>query len=105
MTYIAVIGTGHWGKNHARVYKELCQEGVVDSVQICDVDEARVRELGSALDIQCTSDYQKILDDQKIQAVSIVTPSRTHYKIAKEFMEAGEDVLVEKPLTMDIAEA
>jgi UDP-N-acetylglucosamine 3-dehydrogenase len=105
MTGIAVIGTGHWGKNHARVYKELCQEGVVDSVQICDVDEARVRELSSTLVIQGTSNYQQILNDSEIQAVSIVTPSRTHYKIAKEFMEAGKDVLVEKPLTMDITEA
>jgi len=105
MTGIAVIGVGHWGKNHARVYKELCQEGVVDSVQICDVDEARVLELSGKLGVQCTSDYQKILDDPKIQAVSIVTPSRTHYKIARECMGAGKDVLVEKPLTMDVAEA
>ncbi len=105
MPGIAVIGIGHWGKNHARVYKELCQEGLADAVQICDVDQARVLELSSALGIHGTSDYQQILDDSKIQAVSIVTPSRTHYKVARECMEAGKDVLVEKPLTMDIAEA
>jgi len=105
MTGIAVIGVGHWGKNHARVYKELCQEGLVDTVQICDVDQARVLELSNTLGIQGTSNYQQILNDSEIQAVSIVTPSRTHYKVAKECMEAGKDVLVEKPLTMDIAEA
>jgi len=105
MTGIAVIGVGHWGKNHARAYKELCEERVVDAVQICDVDEARVRELSSKLGIRSTSNYQQILDDSKVQAVSIVTPSRTHYKIARECMEAGKDVLVEKPLTMDVAEA
>jgi predicted dehydrogenase len=83
MPGIAVIEVGHWGKNHARVYKELCQEGVVDAVQICDDDQARVLELSSALGIQGTSNYQQILDDSKVQAVSIVTPSRMHYKIAK----------------------
>jgi predicted dehydrogenase len=105
MTGVAVIGVGHWGKNHARVYKELCQEGAVDAVQLCDVDEARVLELSSALGIHGTSNYRQVLNDSKVQAVSIVTPSLTHYKIAKECMEAGKDVLVEKPLTMDIAEA
>ena len=105
MRGIAVIGVGYWGKNHARVYKELCREGVVDTLKIFDVDQARVLELSSTLGIQGTSNYQQILNDSKIQAVSIVTPSRTHYKIAKECMEAGKDVLVEKPLTMDVAEA
>jgi UDP-N-acetylglucosamine 3-dehydrogenase len=105
MPGVAVIGVGHWGKNHARVYKELCREGVVDAVQICDPDQARVLELSSALGITGISSYQQILDDYKIQAVSIVTPSKTHYQIAKDCMEAGKDVLVEKPLTMDVAEA
>jgi len=105
MPGVAVIGVGHWGKKHARAYKELCQEGVADAVQICDVNQARVLELSSTLGIQGISDYQRILNDSNIQAVSIVTPSRTHYKVAKECMEAGKDVLVEKPLTMDVAEA
>ena len=105
MPGVAVIGVGQWGKNHARVYKELSQEGAVDSVQICDADQARVLELSSTLDIEATSGYQQILNDPKIQAVSIATPSGTHYQIAKECMEAGKDVLVEKPMTMDVAEA
>jgi UDP-N-acetylglucosamine 3-dehydrogenase len=105
MPGIAVIGVGYWGKNHARVYKELYLEGVADTVQICDVNQARVLELSSALGIQGTSNYQQVLNDSRIQAVSIVTPSRTHYQIAKECMEAGKDVLVEKPMTMDVDEA
>jgi UDP-N-acetylglucosamine 3-dehydrogenase len=105
MPGVAVIGVGYWGKNHARVYKELCQEGVADTVQICDVNQARVLELSRALGIQGISDYRQILNDSKVQAVSIVTPSRTHYKIARECMEAGKDVMVEKPMTMDVGEA
>ena len=105
MTGVAVIGTGSWGENHARVYKELWLEGVVDTVKICDLNQSRIRDLSSALGIEGTARYKQILDDPHIQAVSIATPSSTHYQIAKEFMEAGKDVLVEKPMTMDVNEA
>lgn len=105
MPGVAIIGTGHWGKNHARVYGELQLEGVVDTVKICDLNQARVREVGSSLRLEGTTDYQQILGDPEIQAVSIATPSKTHYHIAKEFIEAGKDVLVEKPMTMDVDEA
>jgi len=105
MPGIAVVGVGHWGEKHARAYKELCLEGMAEAVQICDVNQARVLELSSALGIPGASSYQQILNNSKVQAVSIVTPSRMHYKVAKECMEAGKDVLVEKPLTMDVAEA
>ena len=105
MTGVAVVGVGHWGKNHARAYKELCQEGVVDAVQICDANEARLVELSNALGIPGTSDYRRILGAPGIQAVSIATPSGTHYQVARTCLEAGKDVLVEKPLTMNVAEA
>lgn len=105
MSRVAVIGVGRWGRNHARVYEELCREGVADSVKICDVNQARVLELSTTLGIQGTSDYRQILNDSEIRAISIATPSRTHYKIARECMEAGKDVLVEKPMTMDVGEA
>lgn len=105
MSGVGVIGTGHWGQNHARVYKELRIEGMVDTVRICDLDQARIHRLSSALNIEGTTDYRQMLDDPMIQAVSIVTPSKAHYQIAKEFIEAGKDVLVEKPMTMDVNQA
>lgn len=105
MTGVAVIGTGQWGKNHARVYKELQQEGVVEGLKICDLNESRVSELGGALGIEATTDYRQILINNEIHAVSIATPSKTHYQIAKEFMQAGKDVLIEKPMTMAVDEA
>ena len=86
MTGIAVIGTGYWGKNHARVCKELLQDGIVDKVRICDSDEARVRELSGNLGIDGTADYHRILSDPAIQAIIIATPSKTHYQIAKAFI-------------------
>lgn len=105
MTGIAVIGTGYWGKNHVRTYSELVSEGVIDSVKICDLDEKRARELGEAFNIEYLTDYKELIADPNIDAVSIVTSSHTHYALAKEFMEAGKDVLVEKPMTMNSKEA
>jgi len=105
MIGIAVIGTGYWGKNHVRTYSELASEGVIDNVKICDLDEKRARELGEAFNIEYLTDYKELVADPNIDAVSIVTPSHTHYALAKEFMEAGKDVLVEKPMTMDSREA
>jgi predicted dehydrogenase len=105
MPGVAVIGTGSWGKNHARVYKELMAEGVIDSLKIYDADVNRARQLGGDLKVEWVSDYRNVIEDANIQAVSIATPSKTHYKIGKEFMEAGKDILVEKPMTMDIKEA
>lgn len=105
MVGIGVIGTGYWGKNHVRAYKELKAERLIDVVKMCDIDKQRARELGSIFSVEYTTDYKDMISDPDIQAVSIVTPSHTHYKIAREFMEAGMDVLIEKPMTMDIQEA
>ena len=105
MTGIAVIGTGYWGKNHVRTYSELVSEGILDKVIICDINEKRAKELGSAFNIEYITDHRELIDDPSIDAVSIVTPSPTHYQLAKQFMKAGKDVLVEKPMTMDIDEA
>lgn len=102
---IGVIGTGYWGKNHVRTYSELADEGVIEDVIICDIDEKRAGELGKTFNIEYLTDYKKLMNNAEIDAVSIVTPSATHYAIAKEFMEAGKDVLIEKPMTMDSREA
>lgn len=105
MTGIGVIGTGYWGKNHVRTYSELVSEGVLDHVLICDINEKRAKELGNAFNIDYLTNHKELIANPDIDAVSIVTPSPTHFGLAKEFMEAGKDVLVEKPMTMDIAEA
>lgn len=105
MPGVAVVGTGHWGKNHARIYKELLSEDMIDNLKICDLDERRARQWGEALEVEYVTSYRDLIEDDNIQAVSIVTPSKTHYQIAKELMEAGKDVLVEKPMTMDVDEA
>ncbi len=101
---IAVIGTGYWGKNHVRALKELMDEGMIDTLQVCDIDEKRIKEMASSFNLPYTTDYKELIHSD-IDGVVIATPSTTHYKLTKEFMEAGKDVLVEKPMTLDSKEA
>lgn len=105
MPGIAVIGTGQWGTNHARVFKELCQEGAVSEVKLCDSDKSSLSRVSASLGLEATTDYRDLLHDPAIQAASIATPSTTHYQIARQLMEAGKDVMVEKPMTMSLQEA
>ena len=105
MVRVGVIGTGYWGKNHVRIFKELEREGIIEGVKICDADEKRASELGKNFNVEYTIDYKSWIGDPDMQAVSIVTPSATHYDVAKAFLEAGKDVFIEKPMTMDSKEA
>lgn len=105
MKGIAVVGTGYWGKNHLRVFKELMAENKIESLVICDIDEKKSKKFSKIFNVDYEKDYRNLLKAPNIEGVSIVTPSKTHYKIAKDFMEAGKDVMVEKPMTMNSREA
>ena len=100
----AVIGTGYWGSNHVRVATELAEEGKIDDVILCDVDENRLRELSSSYGVRGVTDYER-LPDLGVEAATISTPSPTHHEIATHLLEAGVDVLVEKPLATDSDDA
>lgn len=99
---IAVIGTGYWGKNHVRALKELMDEGAIEELSICDVNEERAKEMASNYGIPYFTDYNEL---KNIDGVVIATPSDTHYEIAKTFLERGKHVLVEKPMTLDSKKA
>lgn len=99
---LGVIGTGEWGKNHVRVYSELTD---VNLLKIADMNPKFLEKLNKKFSLETTSDYKEILKDKNIEAVSICTPPSIHYKIAKDFLEKGKDVLVEKPMTLNLKEA
>ncbi|WP_455393060.1 Gfo/Idh/MocA family protein [[Eubacterium] cellulosolvens] len=105
MTAVAVVGTGYWGRNHVRVFKELMDEGKISDLILCDVSEERVKALAQGFNLDYTTNYDEILADKAFDSVSIVTPSREHYDMAKKAIENGKNVLVEKPMTMTSAEA
>lgn len=100
MISIGLIGCGKWGKNHARaLYEQACLGAIADLAM------ARVRSHLSDLMIDSEhisfyEDYRQLLSDQAIDAVVIATPADTHCDIAIAALEAGKDVLVEKPMCL-----
>ena len=102
MNNTAVIGCGVWGSNHARVYHEISKSKLV---AVADANEKRAQEIGTRYHTKWYSDVGKVLDNPEIQTVSICTPTITHYEIACKAIEAGKNVLVEKPMTDTVAQA
>jgi predicted dehydrogenase len=97
---VAVIGVGHLGQHHARIYTELPG---VELLAVVDIAEGRRREVGERLRVPALADYQALLG--KVDAVSVAVPTLHHHQIAREFLAAGSDVLVEKPITRTLGEA
>ena len=96
---VGVVGVGHLGKEHARIYSQLEN---VQLVGVCDIDAAReekARELG----IPFTTDFRKLIP--QVEAVSVSVPTSQHYAVAREFLEAGVHTLVEKPMTSTLEQA
>jgi UDP-N-acetylglucosamine 3-dehydrogenase len=98
----AVIGCGSWGKNHARVYRELPN---VELVAVMDLNPQAAKQCGDRYGALSHSDPSPIIKDPTIDLVSICTPTVTHAEIAIAAIEAGKHVLVEKPMTNTVAEA
>jgi len=98
MIKVGVIGAGRWGQNHVRTFSEL----ECDLVGIAD-PMPNTAELAKKYGIVHEVNYKDLIP--KVDAVSIATPTDTHYKIVKECLSSGKHVLVEKPITMDSNEA
>lgn len=98
--FVATVGYGHWGKNLARVFHEL---DVLKT--ICDASEDSLGEARRLYpDCLLTPSFKSVLEDPEIRAVVLATPAELHGKLAKQVLEAGKDLFVEKPLTLDLAE-
>ncbi len=95
-----VVGTGHMGQYHILVYAELWD---VDLVGLVDIDASTVARLSAQYDTQGFAEYRDLFG--KVDVVSIAVPTPLHFQIARDFMEAGIHVLVEKPLTPSLEEA
>jgi UDP-2-acetamido-3-amino-2,3-dideoxy-glucuronate N-acetyltransferase len=100
---IAVVGSGRWGINHVRTALQLLgDEGVI----VCDADEhARIKVAAISPGIHFTTDLSSILANPAVNGVIIATPAETHYTVAKQCLESGKHVLVEKPITLHADEA
>lgn len=96
----AVIGVGYLGRFHAQKYAAL--EGV-NLVGVADTDAQQAKNVADECGCASYSNYKELLST--VDAVSIVVPTSLHHKVAGEFLDAGVDVLLEKPMTVTIEEA
>ena len=98
----AVIGVGSLGQHHARNFAELAGDTNTEFVGVCDADQARAKEIAEKNGCDYFTDWNELLD--KVDAVSIVTPTAMHCEIACAFLEKGVHCLVEKPIAMSLEE-
>jgi DUF1009 family protein/predicted dehydrogenase len=97
---VGVVGVGYLGRYHAEKYAALPQ---ADLVAVIDIDGERANSVAQTVCTEGFADYRELLG--RVDAVSIVTPTREHFRLAREFLTAGVHVLLEKPMTQTLEEA
>jgi predicted dehydrogenase len=104
---VAVVGTGAFGRNHARVYRQLEQQG--EAVRLAAVVDSHIERADSVAREFGTRAFESIeklvAAGEEISAASVAVPTIAHFKVAKHLLKAGIDILIEKPLTATIGEA
>ena len=96
MTTVGLAGLGYWGPNLARNFDNLAR-----LTWLCDLDDGLRSTVGGRHPrARATADFEEMLADPELDAVVIATPVPTHYALAKQALEAGKHVLVEKPPAM-----
>ncbi|MBI2383042.1 MAG: Gfo/Idh/MocA family oxidoreductase [Gammaproteobacteria bacterium] len=96
----AVVGAGYLGKFHAQKYAAL---DASELRAVVDLNAAAAQSVAAQCGARHYTDYHAILGE--VDAVSIVTPAAAHYEIARDCLRAGVDVLVEKPITLEVGQA
>jgi predicted dehydrogenase len=100
---VGMVGLGGWGKNLLRNFATLPQS---ELRWACDADpDARAMYEPANPGVRFTADYRDLLSDPELEAVVLATPVPTHFELARQALDAGKHVLVEKPMTWRAAEA
>ena len=100
MIRVGVIGVGHLGQHHVRIFKGI--ENCV-LVGIYDQNEARSLEMSQKFGVKAYPDYEALLDD--IDAIDIAVTTVHHYRLAKIALNKGKHLFIEKPITSELSEA
>ncbi|HJQ67908.1 MAG TPA: Gfo/Idh/MocA family oxidoreductase [Blastocatellia bacterium] len=100
MIRVAVVGAGHFGREHARIYSTSEKARLV---AVCDINEANGRPVAERFGARFVADFRELIGE--VDAVSVAVPTESHHAIACALMESGIAVLVEKPMTRTIEEA
>ncbi len=100
---VAVIGAGYWGPN---LIRNFLSQDEVENVIACDRDENRLAKMQKTFHgIEISTDYEKVIKRDDVAIVAIATPVSLHFEIAKKSLLAGKHCWIEKPMTVNVAEA
>ena len=101
---ILVLGAGHMGCLHAQKVESLAQQGVgVELAGVVDIDASRAEELAQKVGTRAATDFHALIDT--VDAAIVAVPTVHHFKLVRDLLVAGCDVLVEKPIAATLAEA
>ena len=98
---VAIVGIGHLGSKHLKVYHEL--DSLVNIIGVCDIKSERTLKLAQHYKVPYYQNYRDLYG--KIDAVNICVPTISHYAIAKDFLSQGIHTFIEKPITINIEQA
>jgi len=96
---VGVIGVGHLGQHHARIYSGLSEARLV---AVSDIDQSRGQSIAKQFHVPHYAQFDRLLSD--VDAVSVAVPTSQHYPVVRACLEAGVHVLVEKPITSLVAD-
>ena len=97
---VGVVGVGHIGKNHARLYAEL---GSADFAAIYDTDAGKAAQIAEEFGTASAASLEDFA--QRVDAASVATPTSTHFEVARRLLERGKHLLIEKPIAENTADA
>ena len=98
---VAVIGLGQMGTHHARIYRKI---PMVELAAICDFNDIRREEAKVEFGCKAYKNYNELLVDTNIDAVSIVLPDNMHRDCVIEAVKNKKHILLEKPLAKDLSD-
>ena len=97
---VGVIGVGHLGKHHARVYSQIPEAQLLG---VYDADSERAQKVAEEFHTRYFENLNDLLE--KLDAVSLVVPTTFHYSLALEILSQGKNLLIEKPITETVKQA
>jgi predicted dehydrogenase len=99
---VGIVGCGLMGEVHAKTYHDYENS---ELICVCDLNEKMARDVAAIYHCEYTTDIERLAENTRIKAVSIATPDFAHTEPALKMIEAGKDVLIEKPMTTNVGEA
>jgi len=101
---VALVGLGHWGRNHLQALLNLKAEGIVGEIVLCDARKEYTKKIADMHSLVFEPSFERVLASESIDAVEIVTPTDSHYDLGMKALEANKDVFIEKPLAYTVTE-